>query len=301
MYVIRIKMRFILIFLILLSNSCALDTGLEAVPKTLSRATFAIQHSKYDCDGLIHSLKDVNNFNYSWLYKTFDNVANGKNVDCINKLNALTKTKMMQVHLINETCQRDNDCSDYEFTSKLSINDYQKALIENDKVLINKLEDYLIEAKNVILPTLRQDMECFISPGLESNLNQKAAKKLIFITRKHFGKRCKLVWNPVGNNKFTGTISDTVHEIHGYKAKLKSPCIANLDGVDIKFDKIQSLNDSINSTKLKSYLDSYKHCEAAFLWTHQDNCLNVNKFIDPRKRTKCADAKLQKKIIEAIK
>ena len=104
----------------------------------------------------------------------------------------------------------------------------------------------------------------------------------------------------MGNNKFNARIKNTYHEIHGPKVELKKPCIANLDGVDIKFKNSLALRNNIKSENLKSYLNKYKHCEAAFLWSHKDNCINIDKFIDPRERTKCIDAKTQKKIIDAI-
>ena len=113
MNTVRIKMHFFLILLFLPSTAYSLDT--------LSRATFAVQHSNYDCDALISLIKSVENFNYSWLYKTFDNVSDGKNVSCIKKLNSLPQTKMMQVHLINETCQRDSDCGKYELLHQISV------------------------------------------------------------------------------------------------------------------------------------------------------------------------------------
>ena len=235
------------------------------------------------------------------MYNTFDNSLNGENTACIEKLNSLKQTKMMQVHLINETCQRDLDCGEYELVAGMTIKQYQDALINRDVNFINKLKTYLEKAKKILLPTLRKDIKCFISPGLESNLNEKAAKNLISITREFFGNRCELVWNPVGNNKFNSKIENTYHEVHGPKVKLEKPCIANLDGVDIKLKDTEVLRNHIKSEDLKSYLDKYKHCEAAFLWSHPDNCINVSKFIDPRKRTKCIDAKMHKKIIDSVK
>ena len=59
--------------------------GVEDVTKynIAGRAPYAIQLSNYNCDSFIKSVKSkgVNDFRYSWLYRTFDNKGDGSNLD----------------------------------------------------------------------------------------------------------------------------------------------------------------------------------------------------------------------------
>ncbi len=267
----------------------------------VERAPYAIQNTSYDCEGLITSASGESNFKYSWLYNTFNN-SDGDGLQCVKKLNSLPNTIFMEVHLINEVCQRNNNCGPYEILHGLSLKDLRKGLQTKDSSLITKLEAYIKKSAEEILPTLNDKITCAISPSLESNLDQESAKVLLDITRKYYSPRCKLVWNPVGNNKFgIKPIPETIHELHGSKPKLKAPCIANLDGKDISLTSRKSFHKlgSITKKEAKKYLKNYSHCEAAFLWIAEDNCLQAGNFIDPRERKNCT-SKAQQLEIKAI-
>lgn len=273
-------------------------TAHAQVSDRLDRAPFALQNSNYNCEALIDSIKSVKDFRYAWLYNTFDNVSDGANLKCVEKLNKLKQTTMMQVHLINEPCHRNKNCGQYEFLYDITVSDYQKRLIEKDLTLLTKLDAYISLSAKRILPTLSDSIQCYVSPGLESNLNQLAANTLIEITKKHYGKRCQVAWNPVNNNKFSEPIEGTIHELHGSKQTLKAPCIANLDGEDIEFlDRKSYINgDKLAEDKTKDYLKKYQHCKAAFLWIAEDNCIHKGATLDPRDRTNCTDKKLQNEL-----
>jgi hypothetical protein len=255
----------------------------------MGRAPYAIQNTSYDCNGLTTSVTEKGNFKYSWLYNTFNN-SGGDGLQCVKKLNSLPNTVFMEVHLINEVCQRNNNCGPYEILHGLSLKDLRKGLKTKNFSLITKLEAYIKKSSEEILPTLNERITCAISPSLESNLDQESAKVLLDLTRKYYAPRCKLVSNPVNNNKFgTKPIPDTIHELHGNKPKLKAPCIANLDGIDIALSSRKSFHKlgAITEQEAKKYLKNYSHCEAAFLWIAEDNCLAPGNFIDPRERKNC--------------
>jgi len=259
------------------------------------RAPFAIQNSNYNCDALISSLTTSNTkeIRYSWLYNTFNNTS-GDGLDCVRKINALPNTTFMQVHLINEVCQRNKNCGEYELLYGISTKEFRRGLKNRENKIITKIESYIKASATLILPTLNDKITCAVSPGLESNLDKKSALVLLEITKKYFGERCKLVWNPVGDNKFgIAPIEGTIHELHGPKPRLKSPCIANLDGIDIELPHRKSIG-KLGAISLKSaskYLKDHAFCEASFLWIAEENCIEKGKFKDPRARTNCSGAK----------
>lgn len=288
----------------ILALACTLfKAQLLAQNNSFGRAPYAIQNSHYDCDALIESLKlSTKDIHYSWLYNTFNNTESD-GLDCVKKLNSLPNTKLMEVHLVNEVCQRNNNCGPYEVLHGVSKKRLRRALKTKKGEIYTKLENYIKNSAEQILPTLNNNISCFISPSLESNLDKQSAESLLSLTKKYYGERCELVWNPVGNNKFgKNPIPGTIHELHGNNPKLQSPCIANLDGKDISLPSRKSFNKlgAISSQQAREFIKNYSHCEAAFLWIAEDNCLLPGPFKDPRERTNCATKEIQKEIISIL-
>ncbi len=293
-----IKLALTLSFFILFTNTTS-----SAGETKAGRSPYAIQNTNYSCESLLHSISSESNFRYSWLYNTFNN-SEGDGLECVKKLNSLGNTSYMQVHLINEVCQRNKNCGAYELLHGLNTKQYRIGLSNKDPEIINRVEAYIQKAAEEILPTLKPNITCAVSTGLESNLSREAALVILEITKKHFGDRCKLVWNPVGNNKFgIAPIENTIHELHGPHPKIKPPCISNLDGIDIDLPHRKSFNrlGAISLKETAKYLKDYNKCEASFVWIAEDNCLQKGNFIDPRKRSNCtsdAENKILNGLIE---
>lgn len=275
---------------------CSFDDK-KVTPKDylkVGRAPYAIQQSNHNCDLLYDRVKNMErNFHYSWLYHTFDNVSgDGSHLECVYRLNGLPQTDLVEIHLINEVCQRNNRCGNYEFLYGISVNDYKNKLKWRDRNLLAKLDAYMKTASERILPTLRNETRCLISPGLESNLDNDAARVLIEYTRKHFEPRCEIVWNPLHGTPIEGTI----FELHGINPQLQAPCVVNLDGKDIDLEVRRSRysNGSIHERDLEGWIRKYQHCEAVFLWLGEDNCVkSPGSFVDPRDRPNCTNETLE--------
>jgi len=277
--------------------------AIAELPLKPGRAPYAIQNTNYNCDAFINSLttSKPKEIRYAWLYHTFNNHPSGDGLDCVRKINALPNTSIMQVHLINEVCQRNRNCGDYELLHGIGLKEFREGLKKRDQAIIAKVDNYIKKSAEEILSTLKENTTCLVSPSLESNLDQQAAKVLIEITKKHFGERCKIVWNPVGNNKYgIKPIEGTIHELHGAHPKLKAPCVADLDGVDINLPERKSFHrlGAISISSAKKFLKNYSHCEASFLWIAEDNCIGPGGFKDPRSRTGCTDARLQAEVFK---
>jgi hypothetical protein len=291
--------RFIVLSLLILAVGCPSKDSPEPQPPAknylkVGRAPYAIQQRNHNCNLLFDKVKNMDrDFHYSWLYSTFDNVSgNGSYLECVYRLNGLPQTTLMEVSLTNEVCQRNNRCGGYEFLSGISVKDYANKLKARDKNLLAKLDAYIKTASERILPTLRAETRCLISPGLESNLDSSAASVLIEYTRKHFSPRCEIVWNPLHGSPIAGTI----FEQHGINPSVSPPCVVNLDGKDIDLNVRKSYysNGSILEKDLEGWIRKYQHCEAVFMWLGEDNCVkSPGSFVDPRNRPQCTNEVLE--------
>lgn len=297
-----------LLALLLLVSCSSGNGGTKPTPQPqqyiAGRAPYALQNSNYDCSALIASLDGVSDVRYSWLYNTFDNKANGDYLECVYRLNGLKNTTMMEVHLVNEVCQRHSACGNYEVLAGLSVDKYRDLLKKKDSKLLAKLDSYFKTAAARILPTLRAEQRCFVSYGLESNLPASEYQLVASIGHKYFGPRCTPVWNPVGNNKFgKGPIAGYVHELHGASPSLAAPCIANLDGQDISFtSRPSTYSSNIKEADLPAYIKRYQHCEVPFLWMTEDNCKAGDSYsVDPRNRRGCPSTQIQNAVSPYLK
>jgi len=235
---------------------------------------YAMLHKDWPCKNSLSILPQ--NPHISVLWNTF-----GKDTKCLSQFLSRAGGKTLQIHTVNEVCQRNKRCGDYEFLSNLSVSDYNNKLIKRNEKLLNRLRKYHLEILSFLDRNLTPDTQCIISPGLESNLSYPAARVLIDEATKMFSPRCQISWNPLRG----GPIPNTIHELHGENPRLSPPCIANLDGVDIDFKgRPAILPQSIWQDDLKFFIKDYSKCVSPFLWIAEFNGIGRGGFIDPRQR-----------------
>lgn len=259
------------------------------IPKTvraqsnIGTAPYAIFHPQWPCDSQWEADKTISQLRLAVLWNTF-----GKSTECLQRYLEDRRLKALELHLINEVCQRHNSCGPYEFTHGISIGQYDQLLRKRDPVLIGKLREYLKEPASFVARYLGEHTACFVSIGLESNISRRAAlvmKEELLTTF----PSCTVVWNPNGVNPAARPIKDTVFELHHSPSELPSPCIANLDGEDIDFPlRTAKLSPYIRASELSDIGKRFSNCLANFLWIAEYNGLKSGGFIDPRMRAKTA-------------
>lgn len=245
-------------------------------------AEFAMLHEAWPCELARDSEKQsgLTELRKAVLWNTF-----GNSLKCLEGYLADPKLKTIQIHLINEVCQRHKNCGEHELTARMTPRQYNKRLVEGDEKLQSKLNEYLKIPSDFLKAKLAAGTECLISPGLESNLSIAGAKKLIEIVRPHF-PQCKIVWNPVDSNPEAKPIEGTIYEVHGTHPTLSPACNANLDGIDIDYpERPAILPQQVKSSEIPDYISRYKACQNSFLWIAEFNGIAGKDFIDPRKRT----------------
>lgn len=261
---------------------------------------YAAMHPNWPCDVMMLGFEGVPEIRLSVLWNTF-----GNNFSCLRQFASDPRPKYLEVHLINEVCQRNKRCGPYEILYKLSVDEYKNKLNSKDVALISKIKNNVSPIADFFKDN--PSVQCSISAGLESNLPSKTYQILVSQIKPLFPERCSWVWSPVGQNAYgANPIKDMVYEGHGDEPeKVKKPCIVNLDGVDIHMKSRPAiLPQYVDVTALPRFLASFASCDGAFLWIAEFNGIGRGGFIDPRKRTNWPTKKtmleLQKYLIKPI-
>jgi hypothetical protein len=269
----------------------ATDKGLLNV----GRAPFAITAKRFQCKNFLDSLDDLQVLNIAFLYNTF-----GNKFDCIKTLMHDPRLARLEINLINEPCHRNRRCQKHEFLSVVSSpQKYDQLLKAKDAKLKARFDAYVIKMQELLAGHLQDHTQCYINPGLESNVGLRAAKTLVSWAKEAF-PQCKIVWNPLKPSGETArSVGADFIEGHGPGPNLKGPCITNLDGTDINFPERTSVavktyvegqpKNWVNSgAALQSYAQEYANkCEMVLFWGVEDNCNDsgfVGGFIPPTDR-----------------
>ena len=301
---------FIILFLAIISNF-ALAQNLT----NIGYSAFNITARRFNCNAFLASLNKVDELHISFLYHTF-----GKKYSCLTRVIQDERLKTLEIHLINEAGHRNSRLGKYEFLYDIeNPEEYNDLLINEDQNLKTKFVNYVQPLKEYLEFNLRSDIEVLISPGLESNVTDTAAKVLIAWTREIFPD-FRIVWTPYpfAQRRLGNSTADLI-EAHGLfntnskLSKLKAPCIYNIDGADISYVSRSALGeDHYTESTIKNwvqsgsplfqlYEDMANRCEYAFIWTAESNGLTDGQFVDPRKRNHRISRSMYKVIMRDLK
>jgi len=270
-----------LILLLIVLSSCGSDNSVEPV-KVDSRvglSFFAIMQPTFNCETALAATAEIEHLHLAVLWRTF-----GTDTSCLEAFYSRENLKTVEYHLINEVCQRNGNCGDYELFGEATDNDY-KSIIKTSRGLL-AIQNEFDEAYNFFsqYPSVKH----YISLGLESNLegfmmmnlaNSLDLKGLETVAR--YGA--------------------DISERHHIEAELEAPCIANLDGQTIKFDGIDTnYPRQLIEARVPEFVNKFKHCKISFLWNDEaSNCIHPDGgFLDPRERS--CDDRLYKRYAKFI-
>ena len=260
-------------------------------------APYAIQKEDFPCRAYLKSLRSVDNIYIAFLYNTF-----GRHNKCLKKVLKNEKLRIVEVHLLNEVCVRDSNCSSYEILSGIHKSDLNDKLLNIHKKKNRKLRKKILKNARALSRLLNKHMhenaQCLISPLLESKyVGEDASEKLIRLLKPIF-PNCGFVWNSMSLN-FMPSNADFLETPHGPRSLSGPTNIANLDGVDIDFFHRSSFEKHrMSEIHIPAFLERNKNNLVTFLWTTECNC-NGKVWKDPRGRV-CKANKVYKKMREYI-
>ena len=242
-------------------------------------APYAIQSPRFNCDAFIASLSRMKAYSISWLWGTF-----GSESACLERVWQDSRLRAVQVHLMNEVCVRNRNCGNYEILHGLSASRISELAEREEGWFMNRIRDYSQGAALYLSQkrTQRPDIECLISPGLESNTSAAGMEKIISLLRPLF-PGCKFVFNELNSN--ANLAGAELIEGHNPFIGLPSPCVFNNDGDSINFPGLPAVfTPNFDSSKISEINHRFQNCERIFFWTHEHNCIVPGRFIDPRQR-----------------
>ena len=213
----------------------------------------------WDCNKTIASF-GTRPVTIGWLEESFS-----RGCVCADKIAQLPQRKTFRVHLANGPCLRNQRCGRHDVFYNHTIASANRAVRHPRSRVMRRFEALLQRVSVRFAGTKR--LRCYVSPVLESDLNERARKVLLARVSVVL-PTCLLVDNPVRGACVTGTVC----ERHGRDPGLFRPCIADLDGTEAK-----------TNVDLQRFRAETSQCKLRFYWTSWMNC-NQASWVLPDKR-----------------
>lgn len=204
-----------------------------------------------NCSGVLAQYGRLPVLRAAVLWNTF-----GTNTACYNRMVGMPNFQEVEIHLTNGPCQRNRRCGKYEFVF--------------DPRNPAAFSAYAEDAYRKLIPQLRPEDKCLVSPELEGNQPANVREQMMHLTYSAFKGRCFVVDNPLKGPY--RALPGTYFEQHGARPQLNAPCVYNNDGTELK------------PAAVKQTIWDYAQCEMAAYWVAKDNCNVGSRFIDPRAR-----------------
>lgn len=269
----------------------AYNQQVETKLVNVGRAPFALASPKFDCNGFIRSLENLDFLHVAWLFNTF-----GTDYRCLTRLLDDQRLITLQTNLINEPGHRNRRLERHEFLFSVKTpKEYDRLLRAKNASLKRRFDRYVKPLQDLLASRLQPRTECIINPGLESNVSPQAGKVLVSWAREAF-PYCKIVWNPIAKAGTTQGTGANLVEQHGWFPVFSTHnCTFNNDGSDINFPGRKAASaikheknpaspkDYLNAgNALQSALEEYANqCKVIYVWTAEDNCFDYNKQTAP--------------------
>lgn len=250
----------------LLTLTAVLLTSISSArAQNVGLSYLALCHKSWPCEESLSAFDGVPIIRTGWLENTFNSAC-----PCGDKVLSDPRPKAIRVHLANGPCLRNNRCGSYEVFAGETVASANRKVRRGDKRLMQKF-GRVVNRFAKRLENTRGVLSCYVSPVLESDLDERARRILL----DYVGIRlpaCRLVDSIVRGRCIKGTLC----EKHGDRPSLPNACIADLDGAFLP------------EVSVPDYLQLTKKCDISYIWDVGFNCNQWNvPFKDPRARS-CA-------------
>lgn len=217
-------------------------------------------HKDWNCSSTKAMWKGKDELVFGWLENTF-----GASCKCAESLLNDPRPKTIRVHLLNSPCMRNRRCGRYEVLYNETKASASRKIIRGDRRIMSKFNAVLERAARRI-ESSKGNLQCYISPCLECDLNERARRHLADAVSNRL-PNCVLVDSPYRQRCIRGSVCES----HGDTPRVSKPCIVDLDGKD---------GSEINVAK---WVRKYRGCDVSYYWEPWMNCIRGG-FVDPRRR-----------------
>lgn len=251
----------------LLLAASILTTG-TASAENVGLSYLGICNPTWPCESSLNAFRHSDTIRTGWLEQSF-----GVACPCADKLLRDKRPKEVRIHLANGPCLRNRRCSRGEVFHGFTVAKANRDLKREGSKIAQRVAK-IAQRVRERLSRARGALVCYISPVLEADIGEQQRRALHRIAGAYL-PHCTLVDSPHKRP----CLPNTVCEAHGDTPTLKSPCIADLDGV------------SAYDTHVPSYLRRFAKCDIAYLWAHGFNCNEKGaSFSGPPAARNCAGA-----------
>lgn len=199
----------------------------------------------------------------------------GSDYRCIGQFVAWAgeREHLIRIHLCNEVCRRNDNCSLFECLSGLSVRTYNELLEREEGWVLAELRDRLLLARLLIDQYGNERTRVMVSTGLEEQFSDAAGVVVDRLVRE---AGFEVVGNPVRPDIHPRTEVD-LFERHSNAPPVDRRCIAALDGVDIEFP--HKVSEYPRIWGIGQVLDwgvvNAEQCEAVLLWSARSQGLGL--------------------------
>lgn len=285
----------------------------NALSPVVDLALYGVQSNAWSCSGTERALAGATQVTLAFPWRTF-----GTRTDCLKTLLNKPEVKGVEIYLVNETCVpvRGRICGPLDFLSKSpNYTDplkYTSLLRARDPKLLADLTAHFAAAAAELMPLITaQQRSCWIAPGLESNVNDLSAARLLVQLARAAFPRCDIVWNPVSPPSWINTLVGTDHVL--YEAHGTLTGLTNVPSIRSQYQPARCIynNDgtNIDPANFGSQIRAYAACSTQFYWQVSFNCVDPNNsgaiggpgFVLPPARTACPSAAQQQAVVSALR
>ena len=258
-------------------------TSTPALGQNVGLGLFALLSPKFPCTTALSAFNNSAAPTLAVLWGTF-----GEDTQCLAMWFDQLKGRphLLEIHLSNEACRRNNRCYESDFLPRLSVSQLNKRLESGDDEIISRYTTRIIAIREAIAPFIRGNGEYLLSTGLEDNFSEGAYRKVLALVQENWPH--KTVRSPVGDPSRRRSDSATYMEGHGATPQFKDnvQCIVNLDGDDMHFPHRAAVTRrSVSWEGSQQFVARYQQkCRATFLWAAPWQGIIGDTFIPPLDR-----------------
>ncbi len=257
----RVLLSFAGLINILLPSAAVAET-------TFGLAVLASHAETFPKDPVQEWNRTVPEIYYATLWETF-----GTHRELTKEILSGEKPATVEIYLSNEVCRWKNNCADFEFLPKYSVNAMQKALEQGDPSVIESYRAKAKEIKEFCDAHKKPQTKCLLTLGLEAVDSKKSLAAKVAAAKAAGWAQESLVFNPKSTSPFQRVGAAWYLELHGRKlAEFPTPpdrSIVTLDGDDVVFcnDNKPILRDPMTEEALHVWVAHYRtHARYVGFW-----------------------------------